>query len=131
MGKYDDIINFPHHVSKTRPHIPKEDRAAQFSPFAALTGFDGMITEEGRYVEQKSEPDESQKAVINEKLVEIQSKITERPIATVEYFLPDIEKAGGIYTKITDAVIKIDTYKKEIVFESGVIISLENIFSIE
>lgn len=131
MGKYDDIINLPHHVSNNRSCIPREERAAQFSPFAALTGFDDMITEEGRWVDSKSETDENQKAIINEKLIELQMKIEEHPTATVEYFLPDSEKEGGVYTRITDIVVKIDSQNSEIVFESGTRIPFENIISID
>ncbi len=130
MGKYDDIINLPHHVSPNRSHISKDDRAAQFAPFAALTGFDAQIEEEGRWVEQKIESDENQTAIINGRLVEIMSKLPEKPVVTAEYFLPDSEKAGGEYKQITDNAVKIDTAAGKIIFENGTEIPFENIVSL-
>lgn len=130
MGKYDDIINLPHHVSPNRSRISREDRAAQFAPFAALTGFEAQIEEEGRWVEQKSSLDENQIAEINGRLIELQSKISEKPVAAAEYFVPDSEKTGGAYEQITDAVVRIDIASGRIVFQNGTEIPFENIVSI-
>lgn len=130
MGKYDDIINMPHHVSTNRSHIPNEERAAQFSAFAALTGFDEMIDEEGRWVDKRLEPDESRTAAINEKLKMIADDIETKPIVTVEYFTADTEKDGGIYTKMTDSVEKIDSEAGSIIFENGAQIFFKDIYEI-
>lgn len=90
--KYDDIINLPHHVSETRAHMPMLDRAAQFSPFAALTGYDAAVVETARLTDQKLELDDMQKEHISEQLFELQERVSEQPEATVVYFVPDEKK---------------------------------------
>jgi len=89
MGKYDDIINMPHHVSKKHPQMSFHDRSAQFAPFAALVGFDDMVEETARIVSKKIEINEEQKEEINKKLQEIKEKIEEKPVAIITYFVPD------------------------------------------
>ena len=131
MGKYDKIINLPHHVSSTRPHMSMIDRAAQFSPFAALTGYDAAVKETARLTEQKIELDEYEKAALDQRILLLQEHLKELPEVTITHFVPDERKDGGKYVSITEAVKKIDTYEKQIVLVDKSKISIENILSIE
>jgi hypothetical protein len=108
--EYDDIINLPHHVSATRPHMPISDRAAQFSPFAALTGYDAVIRETARRTDEKIELDEDAKDELNARINQIQARIGESPEISVIYFIPDAKKAGGRYATVAGAVQKIDEF---------------------
>lgn len=93
--RYDDIIHLPHHISKTRPQMSMMDRAAQFSPFAALTGYDAAIKETGRLTDEKIELGEETKAVLDRKQSYLSDMISVQPEITVTYFLPDERKSGG------------------------------------
>ena len=95
MGKYDDIINLPHYVSQVRPRMSRMARAAQFAPFAALTGYDDEIKETARLTDSRAELDEYVIAVINGKLLALKEKITEQPEAEITYFVADSKKSGG------------------------------------
>ena len=125
-GKYDDIINLPHHVSKTHPQMSMEARAAQFAPFAALTGYEDEIDETVRVTDEKVELNEEQKDKLNRKLQEIK-KLVAKPILSITYFVPDLRKEGGKYVTSTGIFKKIDEYKKIIVLEDGVEIPICNI----
>lgn len=129
--KYADIINMPHHVSESRQQMAIADRAAQFSPFAALTGYDVAISESGRLTEQFMEIDEEQKTVLNQKLQEIEERIGEEKRVSVTFFQPDERKDGGAYLKITGRVRKIDEYERCIVMEEGRKIMLDMIYDLE
>ncbi len=118
--KYDDIINLPHHVSETRAHMPMLDRAAQFSPFAALTGYDAEL-----------ELDETQKEHISEQLFELQERVSEQPEATVVYFVPDEKKAGGAYETASGKIKKIDEYTQMLSFTDGTEIPFDSIYLIQ
>lgn len=131
IRKYDDIIHLPHHVSSVHPQMPIEDRAAQFSPFAALTGHGEAIKETARQTEKRIELDENQKLILDGKMKIVKERLAEAPVITVTYFLPDAKKAGGIYLTITDAVKKIDEYRKLIVMEGGMRIPVREIVRIE
>lgn len=130
-NKYDKIINLPHHVSSTRPHMSMIDRAAQFSPFAALTGYDAAVRETARLTEQKIELDEYEKAALDQRILLLQEHLKELPEVTITHFVPDERKDGGKYVSITEAVKKIDTYEKQIVLVGKSKIPIENILSIE
>ncbi len=108
MGKYDDLIYMKRPFSDKFPPMPMADRAAQFSPFAALTGYDAAISETGRNTEAYVEPDENIKSIINEQLVRIKENIADSPFVSVKYFKPDEKKAGGEYTEFTGNVLKFD-----------------------
>lgn len=125
--KYDDIINLPHHVSAIRPHMPVSDRAAQFSPFAALTGHDAAIKETARLTEQRVELDENSKCILNEKLQMIAENLQKQSIVTITYFLPDDRKEGGAYVNVTGSVKKIDEYNRRIIMCDGTMISMNEI----
>lgn len=127
---YEDIIHLPHHVSPTRPQMPLIDRAAQFSPFAALTGYEAAIKETARMTEERIELDESGKAVLNERLRLVKDRLDERPEVSVTYFLPDEKKAGGAYVTATGVVRKLDEYKRVVVMEDQTVIPIEHIYGI-
>ena len=116
---YADIIDLPHHQSPTRPHMSLYDRAAQFAPFAALTGYDDMVTEEARIVDNKIELSETEIDRLNQKLSLIADVIEkgEKPKVTVTYFVPDQLKAGGRYETLTDRVRKVDALFGKLILE--------------
>lgn len=129
--KYKDIINLPHHQSKRRQRMSMIDRAAQFSPFAALTGHNDAIVETARLTERKIELDEGTKSILNEKIQIISDYLSEKPTVTFTHFEPDIKKDGGAYLKTTGTIKKIDDYNKEIYLTDGTIILIEHIYEIE
>ena len=129
--KYKDIIDLPHHQSKTRQRMSMIDRAAQFSPFAALTGHNDAIIETARLTDRKIELDEGTKSVLNEKIQMISDYLSEMPTVTFTHFEPDIKKDGGAYLKTTGTVKKIDDFNKEIYLTDGTIILIEHIYEIE
>ena len=107
------------------------DRAAQFSPFAALTGYDGVIEETARLTEREVSMDVGAEAELDEKLREIRERIHLRPEVTVTYFKPDSRKSGGAYVTVTGRVKKIDAYTNTVCFADGTAIPIEQIFKIE
>ena len=115
---YEDIIHLPHHQSATRPHMSLYDRAAQFSPFAALTGFDGVIAETGRMTERKIDLSEYERSLLDQKLSLIDDELRKgnHPEIAVVYFVPDPLKAGGAYEEYTGRVRSIDAVEKCVVF---------------
>ena len=129
-AKYEDIINLPHHVSKTRPQMPMSDRAAQFAPFAALTGYDSAIKETGRLTDNRIELDEEALTALSMKLQFLMDAIDEEPDVEITYFKPDERKAGGSYLKITGIVKKLDEYERVLVLISGQKIKLDDIMDV-
>ena len=127
--KYEDIINMPHHVSASRPRMSMIDRAAQFSPFAALTGYDAAVKETARLTDKCIEPDEYEKAALDEKL-RIALKNPEKEI-TITYFKPDAKKDGGAYINSTGNLKKLDDYERVVVLVGGLKIPIEEITEIE
>ena len=129
-NKYDDIIHLSHHVSKTRPQMSIHDRAAQFAPFAALTGHSAAIKETERLTEGQVELDESEITLINEKLRIICEKISEHPEIVVTYFVPDEKKSGGKYVTVEGEVKKMDLYRREMILMDQTRIELSDIVEI-
>lgn len=127
---YDDIIHLPHPVSKKHPQMSLIDRAAQFSPFAALTGHEEAICETARVVEKQIILDEDEKAVLDERLQVIKAHLSEHPKVTITYFKPDSLKQGGTYETICDKVKKIDEYENKLVFVNGMEIRFEHLIQI-
>lgn len=115
--QYDDIIHLPHHVSKIRPQMSMQDRAAQFSPFAALTGYDAAIKETGRLTVGKVEMDEEALSTLNTKFHILVDSMNDKPEVTFTYFKPDKRKAGGAYVEVTGMVKKIDDFERLIVMQ--------------
>lgn len=129
--KYDDIINLPHHVSSIHPQMPIADRAAQFSPFAALTGHDAAIKETARLTNRRVELDENSKSILNEKFQMIVENLQNQPAVTITYFLPDDKKEGGSYISVAGSVKKIDEYKRRIILADGTKIPIDEVFDID
>lgn len=127
---YDDIVNLPHHVSKSRPPMSRINRAAQFSPFAALTGYDGAIKETARLTDKRIELVEAVKSVLDEKLRIIQEQLSSQPEIEITYFQPDAKKAGGAYVSTIGIVKKIDNYKRTILMQDETRIDIDEIISI-
>lgn len=128
--KYDDIINLPHHRSGKRPKMPLCDRAAQFSPFAALTGYDEAIKESARLTEQRRELSDEKKNELNAKLSLLRIKNRSRTEVNIIYFIPDQKKDGGVYTSVTGAVRRIDDCRRIIIMENQQKIPLDDIWGI-
>lgn len=130
MGSYDDIIHLPHHVSATRPHMPITDRAAQFSPFAALTKHGDAIVETARLTQEHKNLTEDAKADIELRLNLLAKQIARKPQVSITYFQPDEMKDGGSYITVAGAVKKIDVYDHIVVMLDKTKIPIENIFEI-
>lgn len=127
---YEDILYLPHHRSNHRPHMNIHDRAAQFSPFAALTGFDSALEETRRLTDPRMEHEEYGQAVLDRKLTLLLNTQETSPKVTITYFCPDKRKAGGSYEEIAGQIRKIDLYRKYITLEDGAEIFLDDIADI-
>lgn len=125
--KYDDIINLPHHVSKKHPQMSLHDRAAQFSPFAALTGHKAAINETARLTDEKQILSEDVIAKLNEQLNLIKENIGTNQTVTITYFVPDDKKSGGAYISHTGVVKKIDEYNHTVILTDKTVIPIEQI----
>lgn len=128
---YDDIIHLPHHVSATHPHMAAIDRAAQFSPFAALTGYDAAVKETARLTDKRVELDESMKEALSNNLQMIADRLKEHPEIAITYFQPDAKKNGGTYVTVINTVKKIDVYERIVVMTDGKVIPVDEIISID
>lgn len=115
---YDDIIDLPHHVSERHPQMSMYNRAAQFAPFAALTGHDAAITEAARLTDAELELSESDAEVLNRKLAYLQS-LDEKPTISVTYFVPDDRKKGGSYHTTSGIIKRIEPDEGVLQFEDG------------
>lgn len=131
QNNYDDIIDLPHHVSATRPQMSMMDRAAQFSPFAALTGYDAAIKETVRLTDQKIDLDDYEKEEINDKIQLITEHLGEDFEVVITYFQPDSRKAGGAYVDAVGIVKKIDEYDRVIILQDGKKIPIDDILDID
>lgn len=129
--QYEDIINFPHHVSTKHPHMKREDRAAQFSPFAALTGYEEAVKETARITDQKVELEEDATIRLNEKLAILNQYIQFQPKVTITYFQKDSHKSGGSYITKTACIKKIKEYERTIIFVDKSEIAIGDILEIE
>ena len=129
--KYNEIMGLPHHVSKARPQMPMSDRAAQFAPFAALTGYDSAIKETGRLTDEKIELDEEALTALDIKYQILMDAFDDAPEVTITYFQPDERKAGGKYLTTTGAVKKIDDFERRITMQDGAKIPMDDVLSIE
>ncbi|MCI8597595.1 MAG: YolD-like family protein [Lachnospiraceae bacterium] len=128
--KYDDIIYLPHHVSKKHPQMSLLNRAAQFSQFAALTGYEDAINETARLTDAFIELDEDKKEQLDEQLQFIKKNLEQKPDCEITYFKPDEKKDGGTYVTIRGKIKKIDEYEHQIIFTDGTVLPIEYIFSI-
>lgn len=130
-GDYNDIIYLPHHVSPTRPQMSMRDRAAQFSPFAALTGYDAAIRETARLTQEKVELDEQELAVLDRKFQLLLEQLERCPQVTITWFVPDELKQGGRYLTITDVVKKVDAAARFVLLQNAGRICMDDIVEIE
>ena len=131
LHNYDDIIDLPHHVSPNRRRMSNTERGAQFSPFAALTGYEAAVEEAARLTDGKKELTEEMKAIIDAKIQAISEHPDAEPQVTITYFKPDERKEGGAYVRVTGAVKEIDRIGKTIVLTDHTEIPMEQIREIE
>ena len=128
---YDDIIHLPHHVSKKHPQMTMLNRAAQFAPFAALTGHDAAIQETARLTSSQRLLDDSDNEILDRKMAIIRTKLAESPTLTLIYFQPDEHKNGGAYKSVTGQLKKIDDYLHTLILSDETTIPISSIFEIE
>lgn len=128
---YDKIIDYPHYQSTTRPHMSNYNRAAQFAPFAALTGYDEDVKEAARLTDDRMEHSEMRAEFLNERIRILQERILDRPYVTITYFLPDEKKSGGAYITTAGTLRWIDLYGRFMVFADGSKIPIMDIFDIQ
>ena len=131
MGKYDDIIHLSRPVSRTHPPMPRQERAAQFSSFAALTGYEDAVAESGRLTEKRIELDRDALDALDERMREIAARLAERPEIELLRFVPDEKKSGGRYETLRGRAKKLDEYAGVLILEDGKKIPLGDILSIE
>ena len=127
---YEDIIHLPHPVSTRHAAMSKLDRAAQFAPFAALTGYDAELAETARLTTPRIELTESEEQLLNAVYLYLQAHITEHPRVTITYFAPDGRKSGGAYITLTAPVKRIDEYTQSLLLTTGETIPLSQILTI-
>lgn len=129
--RYDDIIHLPHHLSSTHAHMPLQDRAAQFAPFAALTGFDAVVREAARLTQRPVELDESEQRLLDQKLQFLAQQLDKKPKITLTFFQPDLKKEGGEYIHIAGHVQKIDPITQTILLNGGLVIPMSAIIAMD
>ena len=130
-GKYDDIIDLPHHTSRIRPRMSMTDRAAQFSSFAAVVGYEDAVEETARLTDKKIELTEESKLAISEKLRMIGENLHEEHKVTITYFVPDMKKEGGVYVTVLGAVKYIDEYEKRVIMADNTVVPIEQIWGVD
>ncbi len=128
---YEDIIHLPHHVSVRHSQMPLRDRAAQFAPFAALTGHEEAVKETARLTDCKIELDENEIQLLDQKLQYLRDHLANRPAVIITHFVPDLRKAGGRYLEQEGIVKKIKEYDHLIIMEDGTEIPITNILQIK
>ena len=131
IHQYDDILTLPHPDPKTHDRMPIRDRAAQFMPFAALSGYSAIIAEISRVTERKITLDESEKSKLNRKLIRLRSENKPVHDVRIEYFEPDEKKEGGRYLTAVVSVQKIDEFRQVLITDAGAEIAFEDILTIE
>lgn len=129
-GSYTDILNLPHPTSKKHPRMTRTARAAQFAPFAALTGYNEVVKETARLTDEQLELDDTEKAQLNEKLQLLRQHLPRQLPITITFFIPDTKKAGGSYQTITGPVKKIQEYERRLIMTDGTIIPIDAIIGL-
>ena len=127
---YEDIIHLPHHVSQRRPQMSLHDRAAQFAPFAALTGHEEAVKETARMTDSRIELDENEIQLLDQKLQYLEAQ-SETPVIEITYFLPDQRKSGGEYIEVQGRLKRIDRYNQCLRMEDGTEIPITDILKID
>ena len=131
MSRYDAILHLPHHVSPRRTPMARENRAAQFAPFAALDGYEACVTEAARLTDPYAEPDEEALALLNCQLHALLAMGREQPEITLTLFEPDLKKAGGAYLSVTGRIRRVDEVAREVILANGSTLPMNRICRIE
>ena len=131
MGKYDDIIHLPHPTSERHPRMSRQDRAAQFSPFAALTGLGAALQESARLTERRLIPDEYEQAEMDKKLQNLRENLSRQPAVVITHFVPDDRKEGGSYRRTEGRVRKLLEFERQLVLTDGTTLAIEDILELE
>lgn len=129
--KYANIIDLPHHVSKVRPQMTMSQRAAQFAPFAALTGHSAAISETARLTDKKIELSESECERLNQKISLLLAHLNEHPYVSITYFIPDPHKEGGQYITHAGVISSWDEYEQRITFDDNTQLKANEIIDIK
>ena len=130
-GPYDDIIRLPHPTSAKHPRMPIRDRAAIFSPFAALSGHSAAIAETARLTDQRLDLDEDARAELDRRQQALLEHLADRPEVSVTWFQPDGKKDGGAYVTTTGRLKKIDEVERTLVLTDGMVIALDDVMGID
>ena len=130
-GKYDDILRLPHHVSASRKPMAMTARAAQFAPFAALSGYDAEVQEAGRLTDRPIEPDEYEKEALNARLQLLARHLREKWVVSLVFFQPDERKAGGAYVTRTGTVKKLYETERLLTLTDGTVIPLDDLIALD
>lgn len=131
MDKYANIIDLPHHVSKDRPQMSMYQRAAQFAPFAALTGHNAAICEIARLTDKRVELSESECEMLNQKITLLLAHLNEHPYVSITYFSPDPHKEGGQYITHTGHISSWNEYEQRITFDDATQVKTDEIIDIK
>ena len=131
LHRYDDIINLPHHTSKVHPRMPLEKRAAQFSPFEALTGYGDAVAETVRLTDSRMDLDESERAMLEERLQLLLDADNPKPEVSLRWFIPDARKSGGRYVTHTGVLRKFDALARVIVMEDGTSVPVDEVTDVQ
>lgn len=129
--KYADMLHMPHYTSPTRPRMSMHNRAAQFSPFAALSGYDDAVKESARLTDRLLELDDYTRSILDDKLRLLVEHSEEQPMVTLTYFEPDQTKSGGAYMSVSGIIHAIDAYRQIVVMENHIEIPIQQICEIE
>ena len=130
-GKYDDMLQLPHHVSASRKPMAITARAAQFAPFAALSGYDAEVQEAGRLTDRPIEPDEYEKEALNARLQLLARHLREKWVVSLVFFQPDERKAGGAYVTRTGTVKKLYETERLLTLTDGTVIPLDDLIALD
>lgn len=128
---YDDLLFLPHPRSMNRRPMPRIGRAAQFAPFAALSGYDDAVQETARLTDCRTEPDTEQLALMNEKIHALLEIIRDQPQITITYFEPDSRKNGGTYLNVTGRIRRVDDVNRQIILTDRTVIAMDSICEID
>ncbi len=130
MGAYDDILHLPHHRSEKHPPMAMRERAAQFSSFRALTGYEDAIDETARLTDRRAERSEEERQRLDDILQRLENRLREEPTVTVTYFRPDPRKEGGAYLRHTGALHAIDRANRRLVFRDKWAVEMEDVYDV-
>lgn len=128
--RYADLLYLPHHRSPRHPPMPRQNRAAQFAPFAALTGHGAAIAETARLTQPRAALDEGVIAELDARVGQLRARIGTRPAVEITYFVPDERKTGGAYVTVRGRARKIRELEKQIVLEDNTVIPVEQIMAL-